>query len=291
LPTTGDHPLTPFNNTGVLSDAREERGHGSPDVQLGMPPMGIVRLSPVVGDFGSEPILAQWPMDVDTFSNMVNCNINKEEQLAPAPLLGPHHVHIGGVPYDPSTLPLTHVLSTPDTPDVIDMTEEEPESVAPPNQHGPSTPLRGRKGSRTPPPSRSPRDRSPVESTRVSPRSNTGKGRYSNLRESHMARYAADSSDDPTPRTTGTMFLTSPSMFRDDLDEILHEYDSGFASYMNPSCMVAELDFVPMDHASAVLASLQEEEGCGGIPVTTMSSKLQAASDHGHMPKSVKFKS
>jgi hypothetical protein len=106
-----------------------------------------------------------------------------------------------------------------------------------------------------------------------------------------MARYAADSSDDPTPRTTGTMFLTSPSMFRDDIDEILHEYDYGLASYRNPSCMVAELDIVPMDHASAVMASLQEEEGCDGIPVTAMSSKLQAASDPEPMPKSVTFKS
>jgi hypothetical protein len=105
-----------------------------------------------------------------------------------------------------------------------------------------------------------------------------------------MARYAAGLSDDPAHRATGTMFLTSPSMFRDDIDEILHEFDCGLASHMNPSCMVAELDIVPMDHAYAVMASLQEEEGCDGIPVTAMSSKLLAASDPEPMPKSVTFK-
>jgi hypothetical protein len=91
---TSDHTLTPFNHMGVLSDAHEERGHGSPDVQLGMPPMGIVCLSPVVGDLGSELISAPGPMDVDTFSNLVNCNVDREEQLAPVPLVGPHQEDI-----------------------------------------------------------------------------------------------------------------------------------------------------------------------------------------------------
>jgi hypothetical protein len=78
---TSDHTLTPFNHMGVLSYAQEELGHGSPDVQLGMPPMGIVRLSPVVGDLGSEPISAPGPMDVDTFSNLVDCIVNREERF------------------------------------------------------------------------------------------------------------------------------------------------------------------------------------------------------------------
>jgi hypothetical protein len=89
-----------------------------------MLPMGIVRLSPVVGDLSSEPIPAPGPMDVDTFSNMVNHTVNMEEQLAPVPLVGPHHVDIRGIPHDPAPLPLTPILPTHDTPDVIDMTVE-----------------------------------------------------------------------------------------------------------------------------------------------------------------------